>query len=229
VGKPMESAVATERVLRVGLYLRCSTSEQTTESQERDLRAWANYKGHTIVKVYEDEGVSGAKGRDKRPQFDALLKAAVSREIDMIAVWSSCRLGRKLEHLVEVLQTLKETGTQLYIHTQSLDTNTTAGRALFGMLAVFSEFEHEMIAERSAAGLSRIKEKIAKHGKFETRKGVVRTRLGRPGAAPERIEKARELLACGMGILSVAKQAGLGTGTVQKLANEMRGKVRAVA
>src|SRR4029450_11708643 len=94
--------------------------------------------GHT-VKVYEDAGISGAKGRDQRPAFDALLKAAVRREINMIAVWSSDRLGRSLKHLVEVLEILRDTGTGLYIQTQSVDTTTPSGRAMFGMLGIFAE------------------------------------------------------------------------------------------
>jgi DNA invertase Pin-like site-specific DNA recombinase len=207
---------------RVGIYTRVSTADQTTDNQERVLRGWADLAGHTIVEVFEDQGISGAKGRDKRPAFDKLLKAVTRREIDMVAVWSPCRLGRKLEHLVEVLRLLQDTGTGLYIHTQSVDTTTLAGRAMFQMLGIFAEFEREMIAERSVAGLSRIKAKLAKDGKFETKKGVIRTRLGRPGAAPESIEKARELLAGGMGILNAAKLAGLGTGTVHKIAREMR-------
>jgi DNA invertase Pin-like site-specific DNA recombinase len=97
-----------------------------------------------VVKVYEDLGMSGSKGRDQRPAFDALLKAAVRREVNMVAVWSSDRLGRSLKHLVEVLEILRDTGTGLYIHTQAVDTTTPTGRAMFGMLSVFSEFEREM-------------------------------------------------------------------------------------
>jgi DNA invertase Pin-like site-specific DNA recombinase len=83
-----------------------------------------------VVKVFDDQGISGAKGRDKRPAFDALLRAAVRREIDMIAVWSSDRLGRSLSHLVEVLQTIRDTATGLYVHTQaSTPRRRRAGRS----------------------------------------------------------------------------------------------------
>ena len=77
---------------------------RSTTMQRRELGAWAERAGHTVVKFYEDQGISGAKGRDERPAFDALLKAAVRREINMITVWSSDRLGRSLQHLVEVLR-----------------------------------------------------------------------------------------------------------------------------
>jgi DNA invertase Pin-like site-specific DNA recombinase len=110
-----------------------------------------------VVTVYEDQGISGAKGRDQRPAFDALLKAAVRREINMIAVWSSDRLGRSLKHLVEVLEIIRDTGTGLYIHTQAVDTTTPAGRAMFGMLGIFAEFEREMIHARVVAGIERVR------------------------------------------------------------------------
>ena len=74
------------------------------------------------------------------------------REFNMIAVWSSDRLGRSLKHLVEVLEIIRDTGTGLYIHTQSVDTTTPAGRTMFGMLGIFSEFEREMIVARVNAG-----------------------------------------------------------------------------
>jgi DNA invertase Pin-like site-specific DNA recombinase len=89
---------------RVAIYVRVSTDTQTTDTQRQELEAWAERAGHTVVRVYEDQGVSGAKGRDQRPQFDALLKAAIRRDFNMIAVWSSDRLGRSLRHLVEVLE-----------------------------------------------------------------------------------------------------------------------------
>jgi DNA invertase Pin-like site-specific DNA recombinase len=206
---------------RVGLYVRVSTDEQTTASQKRELQAWAERADHTVVQVFEDQGISGAKGRDRRPAFDALLKAAVRREIDMIAVWSSDRLGRSLSHLVEVLQTIRDTGTGLYIHTQAVDTTTPAGRAMFQMLGVFSEFEREMIVARVNAGLARVKEKLASDGEFRSNAGKVRRRLGRPGASPEQIEDARAHLVAGVGILKTARLTGLGTGTVHKLKREI--------
>src|SRR5262245_40301602 len=136
----------------VAIYVSVSTDAQSTKTQRQGLEAWAERAGHTVVCVYEDAGISGAKGRDQRPQFDALLKAAVRREFNMLAVWSSDRLGRSLKHLVEVLETIRDKGIGLYIHTQAVDTTTPAGRALFGMLGIFAEFEREMIAERVRSG-----------------------------------------------------------------------------
>jgi DNA invertase Pin-like site-specific DNA recombinase len=88
---------------RVALYLRVSTDGQTTENQEHELRAVAERKGCEIVRVYRDHGISGAKGRDKRPQFDALCKAAIRREFDIVMAWSVDRLGRSLKDLIAFL------------------------------------------------------------------------------------------------------------------------------
>ena len=196
---------------RVALYVRVSTDDQTVENQLRELQIWTQRCGHDVVRVFQDRGVSGAKGRDKRPGFDAMLKAAVRREFDMLAVWSSDRLGRSLQHLIEVLQTIRDTGTALYIHTQALDTTTPSGRAMFGMLAVFGEFEREMIVARVNAGIAR----AITHG----------TKSGRPIGRPKIskvVENAvRAELAKGRGILKTAQTLGIGTGTVQKIKNGM--------
>jgi DNA invertase Pin-like site-specific DNA recombinase len=209
------------KLKRVAIYLRVSTDEHTTALQRRELTAWAKRAGHAIVKVYEDKGISGANGRDKRPAFDALLKSAVRREVDMIAVWSSDRLGRSLSHLVEVLQTIRDTGTGLYIHTQAVDTTTPAGRALFGMLGVFAEFEREMLVARVNAGLARAKDALTRDGKFVSKAGVVRTSLGRPKISAEIERKVRAELAKGTGIIATAKLLGLGNGTVHRVRRSM--------
>jgi DNA invertase Pin-like site-specific DNA recombinase len=196
---------------RVALYVRVSTDDQTVENQLRELQTWARRAGHDIVRVFEDSGISGAKGRDKRPGFDAMLRAAVRREFDMLAVWSSDRLGRSLQHLIEVLQTIRDTHTGLYIHTQALDTTTPSGRAMFGMLAVFAEFEREMIVARVNAGMARAKTHGTKSGKP----------IGRPKVSKAVESAVRAELAKGRGILKTAKTLGLGTGTVQKIKNGM--------
>jgi DNA invertase Pin-like site-specific DNA recombinase len=213
-----------KRAMRVAIYTRVSTKDQTTENQLPELHAWAARAGHVVVKVYDDAGISGAKGRDQRPGFDAMLKAAVRREFDMLAVWSSDRLGRSLRHLVEVLETIRETGTGLYIHTQAVDTTTPSGRALFGMLGIFAEFEREMIQTRIKAGMDRVRaEMIRNGGKYTSKKsGIVRTSLGRPGAVTkDKLAAARAELAKGTGIVKTAKQVGLGVGTVHKLRQTM--------
>lgn len=142
---------------KAALYLRVSTGEQTTDNQRRDLKKVARQRGWEIVAVYEDAGVSGAKGRDRRPQFDAMLKDAVRGKFDVLAVWAVDRMGRSLQDLVATLSDLHGAGVDLFIHQQAIDTLTPSGRAMFQMLGVFAEFERSMIQERIRAGLERAK------------------------------------------------------------------------
>jgi DNA invertase Pin-like site-specific DNA recombinase len=139
-----------------------------------------------------------------------MLKAAVRREFDVLAVWSSDRLGRSMPHLIEVLQTIRETGIGLYIQTQALDTSTPAGRALFQMLGVFAELEREMIVARVNAGLARARQHGTKSGKA----------IGRPRLSMATDADVRAHLAKGTGILKTARMLGLGTGTVQRIKAE---------
>src|SRR5215471_8031104 len=188
---------------RVGIYLRVSTNNgQTTDYQRRELEAVAKRSGWNVVEVFEDNGVSGAKGRDKRPAFDRLLKAVTVRKIDMVAAWSIDRLGRSMQHLVGFLGELQAVGCDLYLHQQRLDTTTPSGRAMFQMCGVFAEFERGMIRERVNAGLARARAK----GK----------RLGRRPIDPGVEVKVRELRAKKLGIIKIAKELG-GVGTVQRV------------
>ena len=193
--------------MRVAIYTRVSTDQQTTKNQRRELQAWAKRAGHEIVRVFDDNGVSGAKGREYRKQFDALLKAAVRREFDMVAAWSVDRLGRSLKDLMAFLEELKSAGVDLYLHQQALDTSTPSGRALFQMLGVFSEFERAMIRERVVAGLQRAKAE----GK----------RLGRPPTSRRVETRIRSLRRDGRGIHAIAKEVGCGVSVVQRVVKAM--------
>jgi DNA invertase Pin-like site-specific DNA recombinase len=133
---------------RVAIYVRVSTSRQETANQRSELEAVADRSGWKIVKVFEDAGISGAKGRDKRPGLDAMMKAVNAKEFDMVAAWSVDRLGRSLTDLFSILQALQEKGVDLFLHQQGIDTSTTAGKAMFQMLGVFAEFERGIIRER---------------------------------------------------------------------------------
>jgi hypothetical protein len=145
------------------------------------------------------------------------------RAIDVLMVWAIDRLGRSLIDLLKSIQHLEACAVDLYMDQQNIDTTTPMGKLLFQITGAFAEFERSMIRQRINAGLSVIKVKLARDGKFETKRGKVRTRLGRPGAKPEKIEAARKHLEAGAGIGKTARLTGLGTGTVHKLAREMRG------
>src|ERR1700739_2207373 len=124
---------------QIALYLRVSTSEQTVENQQRELEAVAERHGWNVVAVYTDAGISGTKGRDKRPDYDRLCLGIARREFDQVAAWSVDRLGRSLQDLVAFLGELHAKGVDLYLHAQGLDTGTPAGKAMFHMM-VFAEF-----------------------------------------------------------------------------------------
>jgi DNA invertase Pin-like site-specific DNA recombinase len=188
---------------RVAIYLRVSTSKQDTDNQRRELEVVAARSGWDVVKVYEDAGISGAKGRDKRPGLDAMLKAVNAKEFDMVAAWSVDRLGRSLTDLLAILQGLHDKGVDLFLHQQGLDTSTTAGRAMYQLLGVFAEFERGIICERINAGLARAKE----NG----------TKLGRRSVRPSVEARIRELRGAGMGILKIGRTVGVGTSVVQRV------------
>jgi DNA invertase Pin-like site-specific DNA recombinase len=159
------------------------------------------------VEVYKDHGISGAKGRDKRPAFDRLCKDATRRQFDIIAAWSVDRLGRSLQDLLAFLGEAHALGVDLYLHQQAIDTTTPGGKALFQMMGVFAEFERAMIRERVNAGLRRAR--------------AHRKKLGRPRVAPHVEVAVRASLKAGTGILKTAKTLGLGTRTVQRIKYEM--------
>ena len=193
---------------QVALYLRVSRSDQTTKNQQRELEAVAKRQGWTIVQIYADTGISGAKGRDKRPGLDALLKGVARRDFELVAAWSVDRLGRSLQDLLSTLQELHAKSVDLYLHQQGLDTTTPAGRAMFSMLGVFAEFERAIIQERIKSGLAR--------AKAEGR------RLGRPTVAAEVEASIRKARQSGMGMRRIARELGVGTSVVQRVAGEMR-------
>jgi DNA invertase Pin-like site-specific DNA recombinase len=206
---------------RAALYVRVSTDAQTVENQISELSQMAERRGWQVVQIYRDAGISGAKGRNQRPGLDAMLKDASRRKFDVVMAWAIDRLGRSLIDLLRTIQDLEAVGVDLYLDQQHLDTTTPTGKLLFQVTGAFSEFERSMIQQRVNAGLSAIKAKIKRDGHFTTKAGIVRRRLGRPGAEPSQMARARQELARGIGIGKVARLTGLGTGTVHKLKREM--------
>ena len=188
----------------VALYARVSTDSQTVENQLQELQAVAQRQGWIVTAVFTDEGISGAKGRDKRPGFDALLTGVARRDFDQIMAWSVDRLGRSLPHLVSFLGDIQAKGVDLYLHQQGLDTSTPSGRMLFQMLGVFAEFERAMIRERIMAGLRRTSKKS-----------------GRKPMPDDRVEAIRRSLRDGLGIRATARLHRASTTTVTKIAREI--------
>ena len=189
---------------RIAIYTRVSTDQQTTENQRRELVAVAERNGWEIVAEFTDHGISGAKGREQRPGYDDLMKAVARREIDMCCCWAVDRLGRSLQNLVGFLTEINAKGVDLYLHQQALDTSTPSGRAMFGMLSVFADFEREMIRSRIMAGLARSDKKP-----------------GRPSLEPEKIERIKRTLNSGLSINATARKLRVGVGTVHRIKVKM--------
>jgi DNA invertase Pin-like site-specific DNA recombinase len=189
---------------RAALYLRVSTDGQTTENQRRELVEVAARAGWQIVDVYEDAGISGAKGRADRPAFNRLHEDAIRRRFDVVLAWSVDRLGRSLSDLLRFLEELRGLGVGLYLHKQALDTTTPAGKAMFQMLGVFAEFERAMIQERVRSGLARAKAQGKK--------------LGRPSVVDAKALKiVRAGKKAGLSVRKIAAKSGLSVGTVHGL------------
>ena len=193
---------------RAVIYSRVSTNEQTVENQLRVLREVAEKRGLEVVREISDEGISGAKGRDERQGFDELIKGSVKNEWDIILVWDVSRLGRSLKHLVSFLEDIQSAHCDMYIHQSGIDTSTTSGKMMFGMLSVFSEFERSMIRERVIAGQQRAKSE-GKH-------------IGRPTNVNDGIITAvYQLRQNNVPISRIAKDLQIGVGTVYKILDKV--------
>ncbi|HTD13284.1 MAG TPA: recombinase family protein [Steroidobacteraceae bacterium] len=189
---------------RVGIYLRVSQADQTTDNQRIDLERVAEQRGWDITEVYLDHGVSGK--RDRRPALDRLRKDALHGKLDVVAAWSVDRLGRSVAHVVTLLHDLTEQKVAVYLHQQQVDGTTSAGKAMLAMCAVFSEFEWNTTSDRIKAGIVRAR----KEGK----------RIGRPTSVTAKTEsQIRKLRADHpkLGIIKIAKQLGCGVSTVQRV------------
>ncbi len=204
---------------RAAIYARVSTDGQSTDNQLVALREVAERRGWEIVEVYIDHGISGAKGREKRPSFDRLLKDASRRKFHVVMAWAIDRMGRSLRDLVETIEHLEATSIDLYLDQQNIDTTTLAGKLLFQITGTFAEFERSMIRQRVNAGLAKARVQGTKSGKP----------FGRPkidGRLEQSIRLALE--SGGKGMLKIAAEHGVGSGTVQRVKAQIgkqRGRV----
>jgi putative DNA-invertase from lambdoid prophage Rac len=187
-------------MLRVGIYARVSTGDQQTiPLQIRALREYAARRGWTIAMQVKEVG-SGASQRQLR---EKLLDAARRREIDVVLVWRLDRWGRSVADLLATLQELNHLGVAFVSLTEALDLTTPAGRAMAGLLAVFAEFEREILRERVRAGLAQ----AWQNGK----------KLGRPQTAALQAAEVRKLRRAGVSKAGIARQSQLGRTSVRRI------------
>jgi DNA invertase Pin-like site-specific DNA recombinase len=209
------------KAMRAALYLRVSTDGQTVENQRIALRVAAERRGWTVTAEYADEGISGAKGRDQRPGLDKLLRDASKGRFDVAMVWSIDRLGRSAATVTAALEELPRVGATVYADREGMDGTTPHGRAMLQMAAVFGELERAMIHERIHAGLARARAEIAALPAGAARKNGKKM-LGRPKVAGDVEDAIRAKLADGIGQVKIARELGVGTGTVQRVRKMMQ-------
>ena len=185
---------------KIAIYARVSTSQQDTEIQVNEARAYAERCGYEVVEVYEDK-ISGMTSKDDRPELSRLLTDAFSRKFSTVIVYSIDRLGRSLKHCLEILETLKSHRCDFVSITQNLDTSSPTGQLMFNLLAVLANYERTMILERTALGRERAKARGVK--------------FGRPSKMNSSVAEAVRLLReKGAGIKDIAKSLQIGVGSV---------------
>ena len=205
VGDLFGQARRPAKMLRAGLYARVSTNDQQTLAmQNRAMREYATRRGWTIAMQIRDvnSGVARREGREK------LLEAARRREVDLVLVWRLDRWGRSVTDLLATLQELEHLGVGFVSLTEALDLTTPAGRAMAGLLAVFAEFEREILRERVRAGLAH-----ARHN---------RKRLGRPATAALHADEVRKLHRNGVSKAGIARRLQIGRTSVRRILTSKR-------
>ena len=196
-GHPLRRA---KTPLRVGFYARVSTQDQQTiPLQIRAMREYAARRGWTIALQVKEIG-SGALRRERR---ETLLEAARRRDIDVVLVWRLDRWGRSVTDLLATLQELEHLGVGFVSLTEALDLTTPAGRAMAGLLAIFAEFEREILRERTRAGLAHARAK----GK----------QLGRPATAAVHAAEIRKLYRAGVSKSEIARRLRIGRTSVRRI------------
>ena len=189
--------------MKVVLYLRVSDKSQNPENQRNELMEVARRNGWTVINEYCDHGISGAKGRDKRPAFDEMIKSGLRKEYDLVMFWAVDRASRNLTDLVQMMDDFSAKNVGMYFHQQSIDSTTPSGRAMLQMAGVFAQFERSMLKERILAAHNRARAE----GKT----------IGRPSMLNDGIVASVKFMReQGLGIKRISKELGIGVGTVYK-------------
>jgi DNA invertase Pin-like site-specific DNA recombinase len=184
--------------MRIGIYARVSTKDQSCQLQIRDLRAYSSARGFDLVREYIDVGQSGAK--DSRPELNKLMDDARKRQFDVIVVWRFDRFARSTKHLLTALEEFRSLGIQFISYQENVDTSTPLGQALFTIVSAVAQLERDLIRERVSAGIRNARA----NGK----------KLGRPKSSVDRAQ-VLQLREQGQSLQQIATNLGIGYGTVR--------------
>ena len=142
--------------MKVALYTRVSTNDQSVEMQTSDLKRYCDQRGFEVYKEYSDQGISGTK--DKRPGLDELMADARKRRFDAVLCWRFDRFARSTRHLIVSLEEFRNLGIDFVSFQENIDTSSPLGKAMFTIVSAISELERNIILERVRAGLKRARE-----------------------------------------------------------------------
>ena len=194
--------------MKIGCYARVSTHDQQTLALQRDaMAAYAQQRGWSIVATITEVG-SGVRERQQR---DQLMRAARRREIDAIVVWRLDRWGRSVVDLVSTLYELQELGVGFISLHEALDFTTPTGRAMAGLLAIFAQFEREILRERVKAGIAQARRRGKRHG--------------RPPTVAHRAPDVQRLAAAGLSQSAIARQLGMSWTSVRRFIRLLPGSL----
>ena len=142
--------------MKVALYTRVSTNDQSVEMQSSDLKRYCDQRGFEVYKEYCDQGISGVK--DRRPALDELVADAKKKKFDVVLVWRFDRFARSTKHLITALEEFRHLGIDFVSYQENIDTSSPLGKALFVIVSAIAELERSILLERVRAGLRRAKE-----------------------------------------------------------------------
>ena len=193
--------------MKVAIYVRVSTIQQTTENQLLELYEVCERNDWSVVEEY-NETVSGTKGVNDRKELERMLQDASRKKFDKVVIWSVDRLGRSMKHLVSVLSQLKDLDVDIYSYKQGIDTSTTMGSSFFHMVGIFAELENNMRRERQVIDIKRA-----------LRDGI---KFGRKDVIDEDKEyQIYQLRSKGKSIRAIAKEVGISVGRTHKVCSSL--------
>ena len=193
--------------MKVALYSRVSTQDQSVDMQLLDLRRYCEQRGFDIYKEYSDEGISGTK--DRRPALDELMADARKRKFDAVLCWRFDRFARSTKHLITALEEFKHLGIEFISYQENIDTSSPLGKAIFTIVSAIAELERSIIVERVKAGIRRAKE----NGK----------RLGRPKRLNLNVEELGKMRDQGLSFKKIGERVNACPATIYQILRRSMG------